>query len=86
MNCSPPGSSVHGIFHQEYWSGLPFPCPGDLPDPGIESRSPALQADSLPLIHLGNLKAFSSELGMVVVVGTKIITPKLKTNIDLFPQ
>ena len=33
---------------QEYWSGLPFPSPGDLPDPGIEPRSPALQADSLP--------------------------------------
>ena len=32
---------------QEYWSGLPFPSPGDLPDPGIESRSPALQADAL---------------------------------------
>ena len=32
----------------EYWSGLPFPSPGDLPDPGIEPRSPALQADSLP--------------------------------------
>ena len=33
---------------QEYWSGLPFPSSGDLADPGIESRSPALQADSLP--------------------------------------
>ena len=33
---------------QEYWSGLPFPSPGDLRDPGIESGSPALQADSLP--------------------------------------
>ena len=43
-NCSPPGSSVHGI----YWSGLPFPSPGDLPDPGIELRYTALQADSLP--------------------------------------
>ena len=32
----------------EYWSGLPFPPPGDLPNPGIEPRSPALQADSLP--------------------------------------
>ena len=32
---------------QEYWSGLPFPSPGDLPDPGIEPRSPTLQADSL---------------------------------------
>ena len=33
---------------QEYWSGLSFPSPGDLPDPGIEPRSPTLQADSLP--------------------------------------
>ena len=33
---------------QEYWSGLPFPSPGNLPNPGIEPRSPALQADSLP--------------------------------------
>ena len=32
---------------QEYWSGLPFPSPGDLPHPGIEPRSPALQADTL---------------------------------------
>ena len=32
---------------QEYWSGLTFPSPGDLPDPGIKPRSPALQADSL---------------------------------------
>ena len=33
---------------QEYWSGVPFPSPRDLPDPGIEPRSPALQADTLP--------------------------------------
>ena len=33
---------------QEYWSGLPFPSPGDLPDPGIKPGSPALQANSLP--------------------------------------
>ena len=37
-----------GISKQEYWSGLPFPSPGDLPDPGIEPGSPALQADDLP--------------------------------------
>ena len=44
-----PTSSVHGGFcRQESWSGLTFPSPGDLPDPGIEPRSPALQADSLP--------------------------------------
>ena len=37
-----------GFPRQEYWSGLSFPSPGDLPDPGIEPGSPALQADSLP--------------------------------------
>ena len=37
-----------GFSRQEYWSGLPFPSPGDLPDPGIEPGSPALQADTLP--------------------------------------
>ena len=36
-----------GFSRQEYWSALPFPSPGDLPDPGIEHRSPALQADAL---------------------------------------
>ena len=36
-----------GLSRQEYWSGLPFPSPGDLPDPGIEPGSPALQADAL---------------------------------------
>ena len=49
-----PGTVAHqaplsmGFSRPEYWSGLLFPSPGDLPDPGIESRSPALQADSLP--------------------------------------
>ena len=54
---------------QEYWSGLPFPSPGDLPDPGIEPRCPPLQVDALPsepytpiqnknlkkILHLGSL-------------------------------
>ena len=48
MDYNPPGSSVHGMLHQEYWSGLPFPSPGELPDTGINLGSPALQADSLP--------------------------------------
>ena len=37
-----------GFSRQEYWSGLPFPSPEDLPDPGIKPRSPAFQADALP--------------------------------------
>ena len=36
-----------GFSRQEHWSGLPFPSPGDLPDPGFEPRSPALEADAL---------------------------------------
>ena len=44
--CQAPQSI--GFSRQEYWSGLPFPSPGDLPEPGIEPRSPALQAVSLP--------------------------------------
>ena len=36
-----------GFSRQEYWNGLPFPSPGDLPDPGIKPRSPALEADAL---------------------------------------
>ena len=44
--CQVPPSM--GFSKQEYWSGLLFPSPGDLPYPGIEPGSPALQADSLP--------------------------------------
>jgi len=49
MNFRLPGFSVHGIAKQEYWSGLPFPSPGDLPNPEIKPVSPAWQVDSLPL-------------------------------------
>ena len=48
MNCSPQAPLSMKFSRQEYWSGLPFPYPGDLPDPGIEPESPALQADFLP--------------------------------------
>ena len=46
-----------GFSRQEHWSGLPFPPPGDLPDPGIEPESPALQVDSLLLSHQGSPSA-----------------------------
>ena len=46
MACSLPGSM--GFSRQEHWSEFPFPPSGDLPNPGIEPRSPALQVDSLP--------------------------------------
>ena len=53
MDCSLPDSSIHvhgKISRQDYWSGLPFPSPGDLPNLGIKPRSPTSQADSLPSV------------------------------------
>ena len=48
MDCNLSGSSDHEIFQARMLEGLPFPSPGDLPNPEIEAGSPALQADALP--------------------------------------
>ena len=48
VDCSRRAPLSMGFSRQEYWSGLPCPPPGDLPNPGTEPRSPGLQADSLP--------------------------------------
>ena len=64
MGSSPPGSSVHGFCKQEYWSGLPFPTPGDLPDPELNPYFWCLlhwQADSLPLVLPGNPRGTISQ-------------------------
>ena len=54
MDSSLPGFSVHGIFsRQEYWSGWPFPSPGDLPNPQIEPTSPALTGGSFTTVPPG---------------------------------
>ena len=53
MDCSPPGSSVHGILQARILEWVDISSPGDLPDPGIELRPPVLQADSLPSEPLG---------------------------------
>ena len=54
MDCSLPGSSVHGILQARVLEWLPFPSLGDLPDPRIQPGSPALQADTLLLSHQGS--------------------------------
>ena len=61
MDYSPPGSSVHGISQQEYRSGLPFLSPEDLPNSGIELKSPALQMDSLSTEQPGKISHVDSE-------------------------
>ena len=54
MDCSPPGSSFRGILQARILKWVAFPSPGDLPHPGMELRSPALQMDCLPLSHQGS--------------------------------
>ena len=67
--CQAPLSMA--FSRQEYWGGLPFPSPGDLPDPGIKPRSPALQADALPsdkrpkIPDLSNVKRDGGGRGVV---------------------
>ena len=60
MDCSCKALLSLGFSRQGYWSGLPFPPPGDHPNPGIESTSLSLEADSLPLSHQG-----SPEVGLL---------------------
>ena len=69
------------LSRQEYWSGLPFPSPGDLPNRGIDCRSPALQADSLPseppgklclrVLHKTKTKVIATMTSWLEVLGKK---------------
>ena len=68
MDCSPPETPLSkGFFRQEYFNGLPYPLPGDLPSPGIKPRSPALQADSLPSEPPG--KPMNTGVGSILFPG-----------------
>ena len=53
VDCSPSGSSVHGFLQAKILEWVSFSPPGDLPNPGVKPRSPALQADSLLSVPLG---------------------------------
>ena len=55
-----------GFSRHRYWSGLPFPSPEDLPDPGIEPRSPILQADALPSEPPGKPKGSKTHSNLTV--------------------
>ena len=61
-----------GFPRQEYWSVLPFPSPGDLPDPAIKPTSPAWQVDSLPLSHQG------SPMKNIMLIKMSLLTEKGK--------
>ena len=66
-----------GFSRQEYWSGLPFPSPGDLPDPGVKPRSSALQADTLPSEPPGKPRA--------VLVSQKLIRKYREFSYTTYP-
>ena len=68
--------TIHSIefFRPEYWSGQPFPSPGDLPNPGIQPRSPTLQADSLPAEPHGKPK--NTGVGSLSLLQGIFLTPE----------
>ena len=68
-----------GFSRQEYWSGLPFPFPGDIPDPGNGPGSPTLQADSLP-IELQGKPVVSLELGSSVQFSCSVMSDSLRPH------
>ena len=76
MDYGLPGPVSLEFSSQEYWSGLSFPTPGDLPNPGVEPGSPALKADSLPSEPPG--KPLESRLpGEISITSDMQMTPLL---------
>ena len=76
MDCGPSGSSVHGILQARILEWVPFPSPGDLPDPGIEPGSPALQAaDSLLSKTLGKHSTFPNQVMSLFPINTESLCP-----------
>ena len=67
LDCRSSGSSVHEFSRQEYWSGLPFPSPGDLPNPGIEPRSSTLWVDFFTISRDKNTKVNRAIVNKFVV-------------------
>ena len=71
VDYSLPGSSVCGFSRQEYWSGLPFPSPGDLPDPGLRPESPALVCSFFATEPPGKPSSWNSSVEMLTVFPTE---------------
>ena len=74
MDYSLPGFSVHGIFQVRVAEWVAFPSPGDLPNPGIKPRSPALQADALPSEPPGNDETWHESIKKYCMCGQHIHT------------
>ena len=76
MDCGYQAPLSMGFSRQEYQSGLPFPSPGDLPDPGIKPRSPVLQADTLPFEPPGKPKPFYMTPESIFLAPTFPLNPR----------
>ena len=74
-----------GFSRQKYWSGLPFPSPGDLPDPGIERRPPALWAEALNSEPPGNPRTLRYDLNQIPYDYTAEVRNRLK-GLDLIDR
>ena len=81
MDSSPPTSSVHGILQAIILEWVAVPSPGDLPDPGIEPRSPALQADSLPSEPPGKPFIVKITAGRLTANFKRVRVPKFKVHL-----
>ena len=75
-----------GFSRQEYWSRLPFPSPGYLPNPGIEPRSPALQADSLPAEPQGQESESEITQSCLTLVTPWIVAYKVSPSMEFSKQ
>ena len=74
-----------GFSRQEYWSGLPFPPPGDLPNPGTEPRSPAMQADSLLSEPHGQFRMNANHFEMLILVSIFVIIAYTHGTLPMCP-
>ena len=68
------------VFRQEYWSGLPFPTPGDLPDPGIEPGSPALAGRIFTTVPPGNPNTLAIYEGGIIIFIFSTQKTEMKTS------
>ena len=81
MDCSLPGFSIHGILQQTYWSGLPFPSPGDIPGPGIEPASPALPTSTGGFSLLWTWEASILYTSYCIFVGNSALSDPLSFHL-----
>ena len=84
MDCSPPGSSVHGISQARILEWVAMPLPGDLPNPGIEPRSPTLQVDSLPTDSSGKSFASLEKLNIVICLERIVFSTNCGGQLDIY--